>query len=291
MVGPAGGSVVVVPVAVGNGGSSTIGGTGGFGGTGGVPYSGDAPAVVPVVAASPFRWLNADFTSPDTSAKVALSAPDSDVPTFFASSFTLGSRTAAPTASNVSCTASPRRRRASLTSLRGSSASVSFCFSYWDFSDAPRAVSRSPASLHADLASVMSHVYPTIRAEAIPLAPWTAQVGDGDRGASRYGRTMSDPHAGVKQAATGRDDLPLSDYNTLRIGDLGHRIRPLDADDVQTLLDYERAHGHRAPVVRLLTSRLATLAARAEQEQQDGGQDGQAQASKSSESVAVSGTD
>lgn len=101
---------------------------------------------------------------------------------------------------------------------------------------------------------------------------------------------MSDPHAGVKQPATGRDDLPLSDYNTLRLGDLGHRVRPLSAEQVQVLLDYERAHGHRAPVVRMLTARLATLAARDEQEQ-DGEPAGQGQASKSSDKVGVSGTD
>ncbi len=57
----------------------------------------------------------------------------------------------------------------------------------------------------------------------------------------------------------GRDDLPLKDYSDLRLGDLGHRIRSLDVGGVETLLAYERAHGHRAPVVQLLTSRLDAL--------------------------------
>jgi hypothetical protein len=57
----------------------------------------------------------------------------------------------------------------------------------------------------------------------------------------------------------GRDDLPLKDYSHLQLGDLGHRIRSLDVTGLETLLAYERAHAHRAPVLQLLTRRLEGL--------------------------------
>ena len=69
---------------------------------------------------------------------------------------------------------------------------------------------------------------------------------------------MSDASVGTGTTSSPptRDDLPLKDYSDLRLGDLGHRIRSLDAGGLQTLLDYERAHGHRTPVVQLLNRRL-----------------------------------
>ena len=59
-------------------------------------------------------------------------------------------------------------------------------------------------------------------------------------------------------------DLPLPDYDHLPTGALAHRIRSLDADGVQDLLDHERAHADRVPVVSVLKTRLSELRSGAE---------------------------
>jgi hypothetical protein len=58
---------------------------------------------------------------------------------------------------------------------------------------------------------------------------------------------------------TEHDRLPLPDYDHLPLGGLTSRIRTLDAAGVQTLLEYERAHGNRLPVVEVLQNRLSAL--------------------------------
>ena len=58
---------------------------------------------------------------------------------------------------------------------------------------------------------------------------------------------------------TEHDQLPLPDYDHLPIGGLASRIRTLDAAGVQTLLDYERAHGNRLQVVEIMRNRLSSL--------------------------------
>ena len=63
---------------------------------------------------------------------------------------------------------------------------------------------------------------------------------------------------------TGHDDLPLPDYDHLPVTSLAQRIRSLDADGVQALLDHENAHGHRLPVTQVLQERLDELAGGAE---------------------------
>src|SRR3978361_147161 len=60
------------------------------------------------------------------------------------------------------------------------------------------------------------------------------------------------------------DTLPLPDYDHLPLGGLISRIRTLDADGLQTLLTYERAHGNRAPVVTAMENRLSSLKAGAQ---------------------------
>ncbi|MCU1617342.1 MAG: hypothetical protein JWO98_4882 [Frankiales bacterium] len=55
------------------------------------------------------------------------------------------------------------------------------------------------------------------------------------------------------------DTLPLPDYDHLPLGGLISRIRTLDADGLQTLLTYEKAHGNRAPVVTAMENRLSSL--------------------------------
>jgi hypothetical protein len=63
---------------------------------------------------------------------------------------------------------------------------------------------------------------------------------------------------------TDRTELPLSDYDHVPEGSLAHRIRALDAEALHTLLDYERAHADRLPVVQMMEHRLDALRSGAE---------------------------
>jgi hypothetical protein len=56
-----------------------------------------------------------------------------------------------------------------------------------------------------------------------------------------------------------QDDLPLPNYDQLPLGSLQHRIRSLDDAQLRKLIEHERAHGHRAPVLQVLTARLDQL--------------------------------
>src|SRR4051794_41931556 len=60
------------------------------------------------------------------------------------------------------------------------------------------------------------------------------------------------------------DELPLPDYDHLPVGSLEGRIRSLDADGLEALLSYERAHGDRLPVLLLLERRLDAVRGGAE---------------------------
>jgi hypothetical protein len=55
------------------------------------------------------------------------------------------------------------------------------------------------------------------------------------------------------------DELPLQDYDQLPLNDLRHRIRALDENQMQTLFEYEEAHGNRIPVLEVLHGRLREL--------------------------------
>jgi hypothetical protein len=55
------------------------------------------------------------------------------------------------------------------------------------------------------------------------------------------------------------DQLPLPDYDQLPLPSLTSRVRTLDLDGVRALLDYERGHGDRLPVVTVLENRLTQL--------------------------------
>ncbi|MFF2319026.1 hypothetical protein ACFVTE_22490 [Arthrobacter sp. NPDC058097] len=57
----------------------------------------------------------------------------------------------------------------------------------------------------------------------------------------------------------GHDELPLADYDHIPSGTLPSRISGLDQGGVGQLLEYERAHGNRLPVVQILEHRLETL--------------------------------
>ena len=61
-----------------------------------------------------------------------------------------------------------------------------------------------------------------------------------------------------------RDDLPLPDYDQLQVGSLTSRIRTLGADDLQTLIDYERSHAKRVQVMAVMENRLTSLKAGAQ---------------------------
>jgi hypothetical protein len=65
----------------------------------------------------------------------------------------------------------------------------------------------------------------------------------------------------VIMTAHDHSSLPLRDYDHLPLAALGHRIRPLTADELGQLLAYEREHANRPIVVQLVQSRLAELAA------------------------------
>lgn len=60
------------------------------------------------------------------------------------------------------------------------------------------------------------------------------------------------------------DDLPLPEYDQLPFGDLQHRIRALAEPQLRTLIDHERAHAQRAPVLQVLGARLDELRSGAE---------------------------
>ncbi len=66
------------------------------------------------------------------------------------------------------------------------------------------------------------------------------------------------------EAGPSRTELPLPDYDHLPAGSLAHRIRALDADGLATLLEYERQHGNRVPVISVLEARQNELDAGAE---------------------------
>ncbi len=54
---------------------------------------------------------------------------------------------------------------------------------------------------------------------------------------------------------TDRSELPIPDYDHLPETGLANRIRTLDADEIDVLLDYERAHANRLPVVMVMEQR------------------------------------
>ena len=57
------------------------------------------------------------------------------------------------------------------------------------------------------------------------------------------------------------ESLPLPDYDHLPVGSLTSRIRTLDADGLQTLLTYEKAHAKRIQVISAMNHRLTDLRA------------------------------
>jgi hypothetical protein len=61
-----------------------------------------------------------------------------------------------------------------------------------------------------------------------------------------------------------KNNLPLPDYDHIPLGTLPSRIHGLDEAGVGQLLDFERGHGNRLPVVQVLEQRLEALRGGAE---------------------------
>jgi hypothetical protein len=59
-------------------------------------------------------------------------------------------------------------------------------------------------------------------------------------------------------------DLPLPDFDHITTGDLPARIRGLDAGQIETLIEFERSHGGRLPIITVLEQRSNQLAEGAE---------------------------
>jgi hypothetical protein len=59
---------------------------------------------------------------------------------------------------------------------------------------------------------------------------------------------------------TGREDLPLPDYDHYSASRLGHAVRSLEFDDLVTLLEYEGDHADRPQVKEILAARMEELA-------------------------------
>ncbi|MEU7479850.1 hypothetical protein AB0A63_27925 [Lentzea sp. NPDC042327] len=60
------------------------------------------------------------------------------------------------------------------------------------------------------------------------------------------------------------EQLPISGYDQLTLGDLKHRIRSLDEQDLRRVREHEEAHGNRTPVLEVVDERLRQLADGAE---------------------------
>src|SRR4051812_2429063 len=58
---------------------------------------------------------------------------------------------------------------------------------------------------------------------------------------------------------TKSDDLPLPDYDQLSLGDLRHRARSLDEEQLLAVLNHECGHAARVPVLEILEARLREL--------------------------------
>jgi hypothetical protein len=56
-------------------------------------------------------------------------------------------------------------------------------------------------------------------------------------------------------------DLPIPDFDHLPVGDLAGRIRTLELDQVNVLIDFELAHAARVPVLQVLGARRDQLTA------------------------------
>jgi hypothetical protein len=59
-------------------------------------------------------------------------------------------------------------------------------------------------------------------------------------------------------------DLPIPDYDQISLGDLRHRIRALDLEQLTAVLTHEAGHAARVPVLEVLEARQRELEAGAQ---------------------------
>lgn len=59
-------------------------------------------------------------------------------------------------------------------------------------------------------------------------------------------------------------DLPIPDYDQISLGDLRHRIRSLDREQLAAVLTHEAGHAARVPVFEVLEARMRELEAGAQ---------------------------
>ncbi|MGW0159213.1 hypothetical protein ACWDUN_07790 [Mycobacterium sp. NPDC003323] len=57
------------------------------------------------------------------------------------------------------------------------------------------------------------------------------------------------------------DNLPIPDYDQISLGDLRHRIRALDLEQLTAVLTHEAGHAARVPVLEVLEARQRELEA------------------------------
>ena len=69
----------------------------------------------------------------------------------------------------------------------------------------------------------------------------------------------AEPAVSAAPADAAGEVLPVPNYDQLSVASLRARLRVLDATQVQTLLDYEKAHEGRPPVITMFERRLAKL--------------------------------
>jgi len=53
--------------------------------------------------------------------------------------------------------------------------------------------------------------------------------------------------------------LPLASYDTLSLASIRARLRPLDADQLRVLVNYEQSHAERPEVLGMLERRIEKL--------------------------------
>jgi hypothetical protein len=75
-----------------------------------------------------------------------------------------------------------------------------------------------------------------------------------------FAPTDSTAEVTAADGADGADAaLPIAGYDELSLPSLRARLRNLDADQLQVLVDYERAHASRADVVTMFERRIVKL--------------------------------
>lgn len=129
----------------------------------------------------------------------------------------------------------------------------------------PRAAARIPVARPP----VNEPEPPVETAADVAAATTEAAAGTGDATVGTSGPSVSTGDAtvgigeadggelGLAEHATGPDVLP--DYGDMTIPQLRARLRYLNAEDLQALLEWETAHADRAPFVTMLTNRITTV--------------------------------